>query len=266
MKSNAQVWFFLYNHSMRLISWNVNGLRSCLQKGFMDFAISSDASIIALQEVKASEGAIDISIPGYPYQYFSYADRKGYSGTAVFSRTEPADIRYGLDDDEFNHEGRVITLTYPEFYFICVYVPNSQQELRRIDFRLRFDEALREHILQLSGTKPVIATGDFNVANEPIDLKNPKQNEEHAGYSIAERESFKKLLSSGMIDTFRYFHPEQRDAYSWWSYMFHAREKNAGWRIDYFLASEALKTKLESAGILSSVMGSDHAPIFLDLN
>ena len=145
-------------------------------------------------------------------------------------------------------------------------MPNSQQELRRIDFRLRFDEALREHILQLSGTKPVIATGDFNVANEPIDLKNPKQNEEHAGYSIAERESFKKLLSSGMIDTFRYFHPEQRDAYSWWSYMFHAREKNAGWRIDYFLASEALKTKLESAGILSSVMGSDHAPIFLDLN
>ncbi|MBO8435975.1 MAG: exodeoxyribonuclease III [Spirochaetes bacterium] len=251
---------------MRLISWNVNGLRSCLQKGFMDFAQSANASIIALQEVKASEGAIDIAIPGYPHQYFSYADKKGYSGTAIFSSIEPENIEIGLAEDEFNHEGRIITLTFRNFHFICVYVPNSQEGLKRLGFRLSFDDALREHIMKLSESKPVIATGDFNVANEPIDLKNPKQNEEHAGYSKAERESFKKLLASGMIDTFRSFYPDQAGAYSWWSYMFHAREKNAGWRIDYFLASEALRPKLRDAGILADVMGSDHAPVFLDID
>ena len=250
---------------MRFISWNVNGIRSCLSKGFMEFASASDAQIIAIQEVKASEGALDISIPGYPYQYFSFADKKGYSGTAVFSRIEPMNVIYGLPSDEYNHEGRVITLEFDDFYFITVYVPNSQSELKRIAFRLGFDEALRNYISKLREAKGVIATGDFNVAKEPIDLKNPKQNEGRAGYSIEERESFRKLLESGMTDSFRYFYPDLTGAYSWWSYMFHAREKNAGWRIDYFLVSEELKPRMQDAGILSSVYGSDHAPVFLDI-
>ena len=249
---------------MRLISWNVNGLRACLSKGFMDFALSSDAGIIALQEVKASEGDISIELPGY-HQFFSYAEKKGYSGTAVFTRTEPLSVSYGLPEDEFSHEGRVITLEFSDFYFITVYVPNSQSELKRIGFRLGFDAALRGYISHLREKKGVIATGDFNVAKEPIDLKNPKPNEGHAGYSTEERESFRKLLDTGMIDSFRYFYPDLEGAYSWWSYMFHAREKNAGWRIDYFLVSEDLRDRMEDAGILSSVMGSDHAPVFLDL-
>ncbi len=251
---------------MKLISWNVNGLRSCISKGFTDFAESCDAEIIALQEVKASEGQIDIKIGGYENQYFSYAEKKGYSGTAVFARSEPIGVSYGLEDDRFNHEGRVITLEYPEFFFICTYVPNSQNELKRIGFRLEFDNALREHITALRKSKGVIVTGDMNVANEPIDLKNPKPNEGHAGYSIQERESFKKLLATGMTDSFRHFYPDTEGAYSWWSYMFHAREKNAGWRIDYFLVSDELKSRMRDAGILSSVMGSDHAPIFLDID
>ncbi len=250
---------------MRLVSWNVNGIRSCLSKGFLEFAASSGADIIAIQEVKASVGAIDVSIPGYDYQYFSFAEKKGYSGTAIFSKMEPLSVSYGLPIDEYNHEGRVITLEFHDFYFITVYVPNSQSELKRIDFRLGFDEALRNYITTLRGTKGVIATGDFNVAKEPIDLKNPKQNEEHAGYSKAERESFRKLLDTGMIDSFRFFYPEETGAYSWWSYMFHAREKNTGWRIDYFLVSEELKNRMSDAGILADVLGSDHAPVFLDI-
>ena len=249
---------------MRFISWNVNGLRSCIGKGFLDFALSSGADIIALQEVKASEGDITIELPGYR-QFFSYAERKGYSGTAVFTRKEPLSVSFGLGMEELDHEGRVITLEYPEFYFICVYVPNSQTELRRIDFRLAFDEALRGHITRLRAEKGVIATGDFNVAKEPIDLKNPKPNEGHAGYSEEERESFRKLIGTGMIDSFRYFYPDKTGAYSWWSYMFRAREKNAGWRIDYFLVSEDMKERMEDAGILTDVTGSDHAPVFLDL-
>lgn len=250
---------------MRLVSWNVNGIRSCLSKGFLEFAASSGADIIAIQEVKASVGAIDVSIPGYDYQYFSFAEKKGYSGTAIFSKMKPLSVSYGLPIDEYNHEGRVITLEFHDFYFITVYVPNSQSELKRIDFRLGFDEALRNYITTLRRTKGVIATGDFNVAKEPIDLKNPKQNEEHAGYSKAERESFRKLLDTGMIDSFRFFYPEKTGAYSWWSYMFHAREKNAGWRIDYFLVSEELKNRMSDAGILADVLGSDHAPVFLDI-
>lgn len=249
---------------MRLISWNVNGLRSCISKGFIDFASSSGADIIALQEVKASKGDIDITIPGYT-SFFSFAEKRGYSGTAVFTKEKPLEVRYGLSDDEYNHEGRVITLRFPSFSFVNVYVPNSQQELRRIDFRLGFDEALRNHISELRKDHGVIATGDFNVAKEPIDLKNPKQNEGHAGYSEEERESFRKLLGTGMIDSFRYFYPDTAGAYSWWSYMFHAREKNAGWRIDYFLVSEELKDRMKNAGIMQDVMGSDHAPVFLDL-
>lgn len=251
--------------TMRIISWNVNGIRSCISKGFMDFATSSDAEIIAIQEVKASEGAVDIDIPGYPYSYFSFADKKGYSGTAVFSRKEPISVSYGLEDDEFNHEGRVITLEFDDFYFITVYVPNSQSELKRLPFRLEFDKAFRAHIAKPRLNKGVIATGDFNVAKEPIDLKNPKQNEQHAGYSIEERNSFKELLSTGMIDSFRYFYPNLTGAYSWWSYMFHAREKNAGWRIDYFLVSSDLEGNMKDAGIMSEITGSDHAPVFLDI-
>lgn len=251
---------------MRLISWNVNGIRSCISKGFLDFAASSDAEIIAIQEVKASEGALQLEVPGYNHSYFSYADKKGYSGTAIFTKKEPISVSYGLGDDVFNHEGRVITLEYENCYFITAYVPNSQNELKRIDFRLAFDEALRNHIAKLRKSKGVILTGDLNVARHPIDLKNPKSNEGHAGYSQQERESFEKLLSSGMIDSFRHFYPDQEGAYSWWSYMFHAREKNAGWRIDYFLVSEELADRMEDAGILSSVMGSDHAPVFLDIN
>lgn len=253
-----------YDQVMRLISWNVNGLRSCISKGFADSVLSTGADIIALQEVKASAGDIDISLPGY-HQYFSYAERKGYSGTAVFTKKEPIAVSYGLEDEAYSHEGRVITLEYPTFFFICVYVPNSQQELRRLGFRMGFDEALRKHIAELRSSKGVIAAGDFNVAKEPIDLKNPKQNEGHAGYSEEERKSFRKTLSAGMIDSFRHFYPDRRDAYSWWSYMFRARERNAGWRIDYFLVSDELGEWMEDAGILQDVMGSDHAPVFLDI-
>lgn len=249
---------------MKLISWNVNGIRSCLNKGFLSFASSSDADIIAIQETKAKEEDVDIELPGYE-RYFYSAEKKGYSGTAIFTRIKPISVTYGLDDDEYNHEGRVITLEYDDFYFVCVYVPNSQENLKRIDFRLGFDEAFRAHLVSLKKKKGVIATGDFNVAKEPIDLKNPKQNEGHAGYSIEERESFRKTLSEGFIDTFRYFYPDKEGEYSWWSYMFHAREKNAGWRIDYFIVSDDMKEKLQDAAILKDVYGSDHAPVSLIL-
>lgn len=249
---------------MKLISWNVNGIRSCLNKGFLSFASSSDADIIAIQETKAKEEDVDIVLPGYE-RYFYSAEKKGYSGTAIFTRIKPISVTYGLDDDEYNHEGRVITLEYDDFYFVCVYVPNSQENLKRIDFRLGFDEAFRAHLVSLKKKKGVIATGDFNVAKEPIDLKNPKPNEGHAGYSMEERESFRKTLSEGFIDTFRYFYPDKEGEYSWWSYMFHAREKNAGWRIDYFIVSDDMKEKLQDAAILKDVYGSDHAPVSLIL-
>ena len=251
---------------MRFISWNVNGLRSCINKGFIEFAEASESSIIAIQEVKASEGALGNILPSFPYQYFSYAEKKGYSGTAVYAKIKPLSVTYGLSDDRFNHEGRVITLEYDDFYFINVYVPNSQNELKRIDFRIEFDNALREHVVTLKKEKGVIITGDMNVARSPIDLKNPKTNEGHAGYSLEERESFEKLINSGMTDSFRYFYPDKEGAYSWWSYMFHAREKNAGWRIDYFLVSKELEEKMKDAGILKEVMGSDHAPVYIDIN
>ena len=251
---------------MRFISWNVNGLRSCINKGFIEFAEASESSIIAIQEVKASEGALGNILPSFPYQYYSYAEKKGYSGTAVYTKIKPLSVTYGLSDDRFNHEGRVITLEYDDFYFINVYVPNSQNELKRIDFRIEFDNALREHVVTLRKEKGVIITGDMNVARSPIDLKNPKTNEGHAGYSVEERESFEKLINSGMTDSFRYFYPDKEGAYSWWSYMFHAREKNAGWRIDYFLVSKELEEKMKDAGILKEVMGSDHAPVYIDIN
>ena len=240
----------------------MNGIRSCIRKGFCEFVEKEQPELIAVQEVKGIDKPVEID--GYK-GFYNLAERKGYSGTAIFFRNEPLDIKTGLDDDEFNHEGRVISAEFEDFYLVNVYVPNSQEELKRIGFRIAFDTALREHIAKLRERKGVIATGDFNVAHNPIDLKNPKQNEERAGYSKAERESFQRLLDTGMVDTFRYFYPDKEGAYSWWSYMFHARERNAGWRIDYFLVSEDLKTRISDSGIYSSVMGSDHAPVFLDL-
>lgn len=230
----------------------------------MDFAARSDADIIAIQEVKGSAESISTEIPGYT-SYYSFAEKKGYSGTAVFTRLFPLSISYGLPDEEFNHEGRVITMEFDDFYFINVYVPNSQDGLKRISFRLAFDEALREYAVKLNETKGVIITGDLNVARTPIDLKNPKPNEGHAGYSQEERSSFEKLIDIGMIDSFRHFYPDMTGAYTWWSYMFHAREKNAGWRIDYFLVSKDIADKMKGVGIMSTIMGSDHAPIYLDL-
>ena len=249
---------------MKLISWNVNGLRACVSKGFVEWAGKSGADIIAVQEVKGSADNIDIQIDGYRSIY-SFAERRGYSGTGIFYKKEPLRTIIGLEDDEFNHEGRVITLEYPDFYFITAYVPNAQEELKRIDFRLGFDAAFRKHIAALMKTKGVIVTGDLNVARKPIDLRNPDANEGHAGYSAQERESFEKLLSLGLVDTFRHFYPDKTDAYSWWSYRFHAREKNIGWRIDYFLISEDMLPFLEDAGIMGDVTGSDHAPIFIDI-
>ena len=247
---------------MRFIGWNVNGIRSCVRKGFLDFAEAERPEILAVQEVKGIDEPIEID--GYR-SFYNLAEKKGYSGTAIFFRTEPLDIKTGLDDDVFNHEGRVITAEYPDFYFINVYVPNSQEGLKRIAFRLEFDDALRQHIAKLRKDKGVIATGDFNVAHRPIDLKNPKQNEGHAGYAKEERESFQRLLDSGMADSFRYFHPTLEGAYSWWSYMFKARERNAGWRIDYFLVSEELEGRMAGSGIYTDTLGSDHAPVFLDI-
>ena len=255
---------FCYNGSMRLMGWNVNGLRSCIRKGFTEAVADFSPDILSVQEVKGSEDMERIEIPGYRSVY-SHADKKGYSGTAVFFRNDPISVSIGLEEDEFSHEGRVITLEYPDWYLVNVYVPNSQEELKRIGFRLAFDEALRRHITRLRERKGVIATGDFNVAIKPIDLKNPKSNEGHAGYSAEERESFQRLLDTGMIDSFRYYYPDLEGAYSWWSYMFHARERNAGWRIDYFLVADELKDRMSGAGILSDVMGSDHAPVFLDI-
>ena len=255
----------MYNLDMKFISWNVNGLRSCLKKGFMDFALSSSPDIFAIQEVKGSAESIDTEIPGYK-AFYSFADRKGYSGTAVFTKFDPLKVTYGLPDDEYNHEGRIITLEFDDFYFINAYVPNSQEELRRIGFRISFDDELRKYISGLRETKGVILTGDLNVARTPMDLKNPKPNEGHAGYSREERESFEKLIETGMTDSFRHFYPDKTGAYTWWSYMFHAREKNAGWRIDYFLVSDELRERMKDAGIFSDVMGSDHAPVFLDLS
>ena len=248
---------------MRLIGWNVNGIRSCVKKGFLDFAADASPDILAIQEVKGLDRT-PVEINGYKAVY-NLAERKGYSGTAIFYKTEPLSITLGLGDERFDSEGRVIIAEYPDFYFINTYVPNSQDELKRIGYRLDFDKALRERITELRKEKGVIATGDFNVAHHPVDLKNPKQNEGHAGYSAEERESFQRLIDTGMIDSFRYFHPDEKDAYSWWSYMFRARERNAGWRIDYFLVSEELRDRMAGAEILSSIMGSDHAPVFLDI-
>lgn len=247
---------------MKLISWNVNGIRACVQKGFVEFFQEIDADIFCIQESKLQEGQIDLQLDGY-HQYWNYAVKKGYSGTAVFTKKEPLSVHYGLGIEEHDQEGRVITLEFEDFYLVTVYTPNSQSELARLSYRMEWENEFREYLLKLDAKKPVIACGDLNVAHKEIDLKNPKTNRKNAGFTDEERAKFTELLEAGFIDTFRYFYPDQEGIYSWWSYRFSARAKNAGWRIDYFVASERLKEKLSGAKIHTEVLGSDHCPVEL---
>ncbi|MCI9516832.1 MAG: exodeoxyribonuclease III [Lachnospiraceae bacterium] len=247
---------------MKLISWNVNGLRACVQKGFLDFFREADADIFCIQETKLQEGQISLELEGYD-QYWNYAVKKGYSGTAVFTKRKPLHVAYGLGIEEHDREGRVITLEYPGFYLVTVYTPNSQNELARLDYRMRWETDFLSYLKGLEQKKPVVFCGDLNVAHQEIDLKNPKTNRKNAGFTDEERQKFTELLQEGFVDTFRYFYPELEGIYSWWSYRFRAREKNAGWRIDYFCASEILKDKLVDAKIHTEVFGSDHCPVEL---
>lgn len=249
---------------MKLISWNVNGLRACVGKGFLDFLREQDADIFCVQETKLQEGQITLDLPDY-FQYWNYAEKKGYSGTAVFSKKEPLSVSYGLHMEEHDHEGRVITLEFEDFYMVTVYTPNSQEELARLSYRMKWEEDFLSYLKELERKKPVIFCGDLNVAHKEIDLKNPKTNRKNAGFTDEERGKFTLLTNSGFIDTFRYFYPDREGMYSWWSYRFSARAKNAGWRIDYFLASESLKNRLEDALIYTEITGSDHCPIGLIL-
>lgn len=247
---------------MKLISWNVNGLRACVGKGFLEIFQKLDADIFCLQETKMQAGQLDLDLPGY-HQYYNYADKKGYSGTALFTKKEPLNVTYGIGVDVHDHEGRVITAEFEDFYFITVYVPNSQNELARLDYRMEWEKDFLAYVKKLEETKPVIYAGDLNVAHNEIDLKNPKTNHHNAGFTDEERAAFSRVLDSGMIDTYRYFYPDKTDIYSWWSYRFQARAKNAGWRIDYFVVSESLKDRLVSADIHTSIEGSDHCPVEL---
>ena len=249
---------------MKLISWNVNGLRAVMGKNFMEDFSALNADIFCLQETKLQEGQIELDLPGY-HQYWNYAEKKGYSGTAVFTRQQPLSVQYGIGVEEHDHEGRVITLEFPDFFFLTVYTPNSQRELTRLDYRMKWEDDFLMHLKKLEEKKPVIFCGDLNVAHKEIDLKNPKSNLRNAGFTQEERDKMTALLDSGFIDTFRYFHPDETGAYSWWSYMFRAREKNAGWRIDYFITSQALESRLESACIHPEIFGSDHCPVELVL-
>ena len=249
---------------MKLISWNVNGLRACAQKGFAEAFATLDADVFCLQETKMQAGQLDLQFPGYE-SYWNYAEKKGYSGTAVYTRVKPLSVSYGLGIKEHDHEGRVITLEFEEFFLVCVYTPNSQDGLRRLDYRMTWEDAFRQHLMALDKKKPVIACGDMNVAHEEIDLKNPKTNHMNAGFTDEERGKFTTLLESGFIDTFRHFYPTLEGAYSWWSYRMRARERNVGWRIDYFICSERLAPKLEDANIHDEVFGSDHCPVELKL-
>ena len=248
---------------MKLISWNLNGLRAVMNKNFMEFFNEADADVFCLQETKLQEGQIEMDLPGY-HQYWNYADKKGYSGTAIFTKKEPLSVTYGMGIDEHDHEGRVITLEFDDFYFITVYVPNSQDGLKRLDYRMKWEDDFLGYLKELEKTKPVVFCGDLNVAHEEIDLKNPKTNRKNAGFTDEERSKMTALLDAGFTDTFRYFYPEQV-TYSWWSYRFKAREKNAGWRIDYFICSDALRDRLKDAKIHTEVMGSDHCPVELDI-
>ena len=249
---------------MKFISWNVNGLRAAVGKGFKDFFEETDADIFCVQETKLQEGQIDFAPEGY-YCYWNYAEKKGYSGVAVFTKKEPLNVTYGIGIDEHDHEGRVITLEFENFFHVTAYVPNSQAENARLDYRVRWEDDMRDYLCELDQIKPVVFTGDLNVAHEEIDLKNPKPNIGKAGFTYEEREKFGELLKSGFVDSFRYFYPDRTGIYSWWSYRFKAREKNAGWRIDYFIVSDRIKEKMKDAKILTDVMGSDHCPVELDI-
>ena len=249
---------------MKLISWNVNGIRACVTKGFMDFFNEIDADIFCIQESKMQAGQLEIDMPGY-YQYWNYAEKKGYSGTAIFTKKEPMSVSYGIGIEKHDKEGRVITLEFEKFYMVTCYTPNSQNELKRLDYRMEWEDDFRAYLKKLEETQPVIICGDLNVAHKEIDLKNPKTNRKNAGFTDEEREKMTTLLEAGFIDTFRYFYPEDEGRYSWWSYRFKAREKNAGWRIDYFLVSKALEKNIKGADIHKDVMGSDHCPIELEV-
>ncbi|MBQ5957392.1 MAG: exodeoxyribonuclease III [Clostridia bacterium] len=249
---------------MKLVSWNVNGLRAVMGKGFMESFSSLDADIFCLQETKLQKGQIEMDLPGY-FEYWNYADKKGYSGTAVFTRTEPLSVSYGIGIDEHDHEGRVITLEFEKVFLVCVYVPNSQRELTRLGYRQEFERDFLQYIKKLDCMKPVIYCGDLNVAHQEIDLKNPASNHKNAGFTDEERACFSTVLKNGFIDSFRYLYPDTTDVYSWWSYMFKAREKNVGWRIDYFVVSEKLKENIKEAKVHMDIMGSDHCPVELDI-
>lgn len=249
---------------MKFISWNVNGIRACVQKGFLEFFNEIDADIFCIQESKMQEGQLNLELPGY-YQYWNYAVKKGYSGTAIFTKEEPIAVTNGIGIEEHDQEGCVITLEYENYYFVTVYTPNSQNELARLDYRMKWEEDFLAYLKKLEEKKPVIFCGDLNVAHKEIDLKNPKTNRKNAGFTDEERGKFTELLEAGFVDTFRHFYPEQEGIYSWWSYRFKAREKNAGWRIDYFCVSECLKERLQDAKIHTDIFGSDHCPIELDI-
>lgn len=250
---------------MRFVSWNVNGLRACMQKGFEDFFKEIDADFFCVQETKLQEGQIALDLPGYT-QYWNYAEKKGYSGTAIFTKLNPLSVNYGINIPEYDTEGRVITLEYESFYLVTCYTPNSQRELARLDYRQKWENAFLQYLLELDKNKPVILCGDLNVAHKEIDLKNPSTNRKNAGFTDEERACFTRLLENGFTDTFRYLNPDATGAYTWWSYMFQARQKNAGWRIDYFVVSERLKDHIENARIYPEIMGSDHCPVGLELD
>ena len=250
---------------IKLISWNVNGLRACYGKGFMDTFKALDADFFCLQETKMQEGQFSLELDGYQ-QYWNYAEKKGYSGTAVFTRLQPLSVQYGMGVDDHDHEGRLITLEMDDYYVVTVYTPNSQEELRRLDYRMQWEDDFRRYLLSLDSKKPVIVCGDMNVAHEEIDLKNPKTNHRNAGFTDEERGKMSSLLQAGFTDTYRHFYPDTTGVYSWWSYRFHAREKNVGWRIDYFLTSNRLDDRLVGAGIHTEILGSDHCPVELTVN
>ena len=249
---------------MKLISWNVNGLRACLKKGFLDFCLAEDADVYCLQETKLQPGQVELDLPGY-HQFFNSADKKGYSGTAVFTKEEPLSVTCDFGEDIHRHEGRVITAEYPAFYLVCCYTPNAQEGLKRIAYRMRWEDDFRAYLLELDEKKPVVLCGDLNVAHEEIDLKNPGPNRGNAGFSDEERGKMTQLLSAGFVDTFRYLYPDRTGAYSWWSYRFNARANNAGWRIDYFIVSQRLKERIAGADIYAEIPGSDHCPVALVL-
>ena len=250
---------------MKMVSWNVNGLRACVTKGFVDIFNKIDADIFCLQETKLQEGQIDLPLEGY-YQYWNYAEKKGYSGTAIFTKKEPLAVTNGIEIDEHNTEGRVITLEFQDFFLVTCYTPNSQNELKRLDYRMKWEDDFREYLLSLNNKKPVILCGDLNVAHNEIDLKNPKTNRKNAGFSDEEREKMTILLNSGFTDSFRYLYPDKEGIYSWWSYRFNARKNNAGWRIDYFITSNSIKDKIIDSKIHTDIMGSDHCPVELDID